>query len=184
MYDEPFADSSQIPTYLVSKLTRQHVTVALSGDGGDELFGGYTRYFRQSGLWQAIDATPQPLRTMTASGLRALSPATWSALGGLIPKRQRPEQFGDKMHKLAGVLAGEPEASAVYRQVDCQCQRLGAGSVVHLAFHIAFPQPDSEERAHLRLDCWFQLHQRKTQTFPHAVQPTHPRHPPEHLGRI
>src|SRR6266550_3823593 len=117
MYDEPFADSSQIPTYLVSKLTRQHVTVALSGDGGDELFGGYTRYFRQSGLWQAIDATPQPLRTITASGLRALSPATWSALGGLIPKRQRPEQFGDKMHKLADVLAGEPEASAFYRQV-------------------------------------------------------------------
>src|SRR5947207_1564031 len=117
MYDEPFADSSQIPTYLVSKLTRQHVTVALSGDGGDELFGGYTRYFRQSGLWQAIDATPQPLRTMTASGLRALSPATWAALVGLIPKRQRPEQFGDKMHKLANVLAGEPEASAFYRQV-------------------------------------------------------------------
>src|SRR5437764_14776846 len=74
MYDEPFADSSQIPTYLVSKLTRQHVTVALSGDGGDELFAGYTRYFRQSGLWQAIDAAPQGLRTMTASGLRALSP--------------------------------------------------------------------------------------------------------------
>src|SRR5438477_1213831 len=117
MYDEPFADSSQIPTYLVSKLTRQHVTVALSGDGGDELFGGYTRYFRQSGLWQAIDATPQPLRTIAAYGVRALSPAAWSALGGLIPARQRPEQFGDKMHKLANVLAGEPEASAFYRQV-------------------------------------------------------------------
>src|SRR6266480_3656948 len=68
-------------------------------------------------MWQAIDATPQPLRTITASGLRSLSPAAWSALGGLIPKRQRPEQFGDKMHKLANVLAGEPEASAFYRQV-------------------------------------------------------------------
>ena len=117
MYDEPFADSSQIPTYLVSKLTRQHVTVALSGDGGDELFPGYTRYFRPSRLWQAIDATPQPLRTIAAYGVRALSPAAWSALGGLIPARQRPEQFGDKMHKLANVLAGEPEASAFYRQV-------------------------------------------------------------------
>jgi asparagine synthase (glutamine-hydrolysing) len=117
MYDEPFADSSQIPTYLVSKLTRQHVTVALSGDGGDELFAGYTRYFRPSRLWQAIDATPQPLRTIAASGVRALSPAAWSALGGLIPARQRPQQFGDKMHKLANVLAGEPEASAFYRQV-------------------------------------------------------------------
>ncbi len=117
MYDEPFADSSQIPTYLVSKMTRQHVTVALSGDGGDELFAGYTRYFRAPGLWRAIDATPQPLRTVAASGLRALSPAAWSTLGGLIPEKQRPAQFGDKMHKLANVLAGEPEANAFYRQV-------------------------------------------------------------------
>ena len=117
MYDEPFADSSEIPTYLVSKMTRQHVTVALSGDGGDELFAGYTRYFRASGLWRAIDATPQPLRTVAANGLRALSPATWSALGEWIPEKQRPAQFGDKMHKLANVLAGEPEASAFYRQV-------------------------------------------------------------------
>src|SRR5438477_4209028 len=117
MYDEPFADSSQIPTYLVSKMTRQHVTVALSGDGGDELFAGYTRYFRAAALWHAIDAAPQPFRNIAASGLRALSPAAWSALGGLIPEHQRPEQFGDKMHKLANVLAGEPEASAFYRQV-------------------------------------------------------------------
>ena len=117
MYDEPFADSSQIPTYLVSKLTRQHVTVALSGDGGDELFAGYTRYFRPAGLWHAIDAAPQPLRSIAACGLRALSPAAWTALGGLIPRDHRPEQFGDKMHKLANVLGGEPEASAFYRQV-------------------------------------------------------------------
>ena len=117
MYDEPLADSSQIPTYLVSKMARQHVTVALSGDGGDELFGGYTRYFRGETLWRVIDLTPRPLRSLAASGVRALSPVAWSALGNMIPERRRPVQFGDKMHKLAGVLAGESEASSFYRQV-------------------------------------------------------------------
>ena len=117
MYDEPFADSSQVPTYLVSKMTREHVTVALSGDGGDELFAGYTRYFRGQALWRTIDATPQPLRALAACGLRALSPAAWSALGTMVPEQRRPAQFGDKMHKLAGVFDGEPEASAFYRQV-------------------------------------------------------------------
>lgn len=117
IYDEPFADSSQLPTYLVSKMTRAHVTVALSGDGGDELFAGYTRYFRGPGLWQAIDATPRPLRSLAASGIWALPPSAWSALAMAIPERHRPTQFGDKMHKLAGVLAGEPEASAFYRQI-------------------------------------------------------------------
>jgi asparagine synthase (glutamine-hydrolysing) len=117
MYDEPFADSSQLPTYLVSKMTRAHVTVALSGDGGDELFAGYTRYFRGQGLWRAIDSAPRPLRALAACGIWALPPATWSTLGEVIPEQRRPAQFGDKMHKLAGVLAGEPEASAFYRQI-------------------------------------------------------------------
>jgi asparagine synthase (glutamine-hydrolysing) len=117
MYDEPFADSSQLPTYLVSKMTRAHVTVALSGDGGDELFAGYTRYFRDQALWRAIDNAPRSLRAIAAHGIWALPPATWSALGTVIPERRRPVQFGDKMHKLAGVLAGEPEASAFYRQI-------------------------------------------------------------------
>jgi asparagine synthase (glutamine-hydrolysing) len=117
MYDEPFADSSQVPTYLVSKMTREHVTVALSGDGGDELFAGYTRYFRGKALWRTIDAAPQALRNLAACGVRTLSPAAWSALGTVIPEQHRPAQFGDKMHKLAGVLSGEPEASAFYRQI-------------------------------------------------------------------
>ena len=120
MYDEPFADSSQMPTYLVSKMTRAHVTVALSGDGGDELFAGYTRYFRGQGLWRAIEATPRPLRALAARGIWALPPSAWSALGEAIPEQRRPAQFGDKMHKLAGILAGEPEASAFYRQIVSQ----------------------------------------------------------------
>src|SRR3954471_496951 len=117
MYDEPFADSSQLPTYLVSKMTRAHVTVALSGDGGDELFAGYTRYFRGEGLWRAFEATPRPLRALAARGIYALPPALWPALGEAIPEPRRPAQFGDKMHKMAGILAGEPEASAFYRQI-------------------------------------------------------------------
>jgi asparagine synthase (glutamine-hydrolysing) len=117
MYDEPFADSSQIPTYLVSKMTRRHVTVVLSGDGGDELFAGYNRHFRGAGLRRAVGSAPQPLRTLAASGMRALSPAAWSALGAAIPEKHRPAQFGDKVHKLAGIIAGEAEAGAVYRRI-------------------------------------------------------------------
>ena len=120
MYDEPFADSSQVPTYLVAQMTRQQVTVALSGDGGDELFAGYQRYFRSELPWRAIGATPRALRGLAACGVRALPPNAWSALGTLIPEPSRPAQFGDKMHKLAGVLAGEPEASAFYRPVISQ----------------------------------------------------------------
>ncbi len=117
MYDEPFSDSSQIPTFLVSEMTRRHVTVALSGDGGDELFAGYNRYLRDNMLWNAIDATPQALRSLAASAVRTLSPSSWTALGALIPEQRRPVQFGDKMHKLARVLDGEPEASAFYKQI-------------------------------------------------------------------
>jgi asparagine synthase (glutamine-hydrolysing) len=110
MFDEPFADSSQIPTLLVSEMTRKHVTVALSGDGGDELFAGYTRYFQAAGLLPVIGTLPGGLRRAVAAGIRSLPPAAWGALFGLVPGRWRLPQPGDKMHKLAGVLSGTTES--------------------------------------------------------------------------
>jgi asparagine synthase (glutamine-hydrolysing) len=102
-YDEPFADSSQIPTYLVSAMTRQHVTVALSGDGGDELFGGYTRYQFTSQL-RALRLLPQPLRAAMAHMITAVPADRWSQLLSFIPEGIRPGQLGDKLHKFAAVM--------------------------------------------------------------------------------
>lgn len=114
-YDEPFADSSQIPTFLVSEMTRTHVTVALSGDGGDELFAGYERYRLGERLWSLIQPAPQPLRLLGARALTALPPATWDRLLGAIPGFPLTHP-GDKMSKLAAILtAGDP--GTLYRRL-------------------------------------------------------------------
>ncbi|HYC28704.1 MAG TPA: asparagine synthase C-terminal domain-containing protein, partial [Chitinophagaceae bacterium] len=98
MYDEPFADSSQIPTFLVSELARQHVTVALSGDGGDELFAGYNRYTFVDEHWNKLSRTPQPIRWLMSSLLMSISPSAWDKL--LFTVRNA----GNKVHKLAGLM--------------------------------------------------------------------------------
>jgi asparagine synthase (glutamine-hydrolysing) len=105
LYCEPFADSSQIPTFLVSQLAKQHVTVSLSGDAGDELFCGYNRYQMTSSLWRKLALMPIPLRALAAKGITALSPAAWDRLAGIIPGAGRYAALGDKFHKGAGVLA-------------------------------------------------------------------------------
>ena len=118
-YDEPFADSSQIPTLLLARLTRRHVTVALSGDGGDEVFAGYNRYLWLPRLWRRLGATPRPFRLGLAGALRALSPAAWDVLGRALPRGRRPRQLGDKLWK-AGAALCQDSLDEAYRSVVSQ----------------------------------------------------------------
>lgn len=97
LYDEPFADSSQIPTFLVCRAARRNVTVALSGDGGDELFGGYNRYFWGQRIWDRIGWMPFPMRRVIGQGIQAMPTGAWDAIGSLVPVATR---LGDKAHKL------------------------------------------------------------------------------------
>lgn len=104
-FDEPFADASQIPTLLVSQLTRRHVTVALSGDGGDELFGGYPRYDFAVRLEAVLGRVPHALRRAGASAVSALSPAAWEKTAAFFVGSDRAARFGERLHKAARVAA-------------------------------------------------------------------------------
>lgn len=120
LYDEPFADSSQIPTFLVAQLARQHVTVSLSGDGGDELFGGYNHYRLVPDLWQRIGWLPWSLRAALAGILKTIPTNRWNrlfaALSLILPRNWHDQNPGEKLHKLAEVLKlNDPEA--IYRNL-------------------------------------------------------------------
>ena len=111
MYDEPFADASQIPTYLVSRFARGEVTVALTGDGGDELFAGYNRHFRAPALWKQLDRVPAPLRRTLGSALGQLPSSLWARASDLLPGERQPH-FGAKVQKalrVAGTARGFDE---------------------------------------------------------------------------
>ncbi|MBV9929927.1 MAG: asparagine synthase (glutamine-hydrolyzing) [Alphaproteobacteria bacterium] len=109
MYDEPFADSSQIPTHLVSRFAREQVTVALSGDGGDELFAGYNRHFAAPRLWRRLQMLPRPVRGLIGTPLSRLPSGVWN----LAPGRRQPH-FGAKMQKALRVAGAARSFDDVY----------------------------------------------------------------------
>jgi asparagine synthase (glutamine-hydrolysing) len=118
IYDEPFSDSSQIPTYLVSKLARQHVTVSLSGDGGDESFGGYPVYAAVVPLWNKLRRIPYAARAVFGHALSTVPVSGWDAVIRNAPASFRTRAFarGDLVHKLADVLTCR-SLEATYRRV-------------------------------------------------------------------
>jgi asparagine synthase (glutamine-hydrolysing) len=161
MYCEPFSDSSQIPTFLVSQMAKQHVTVALSGDGGDELFGGYNRYMVARKVWGPVQRLPAFTRHAAAGLLRALPPATWDKLFDwarpVLPKRFQLSIPGEKARKLADVLTLS-DGHAFYRQLtshwtDPASVVIGATEPQTLLTDAtAWPKTDSLEHAMMAMD--------------------------------
>jgi asparagine synthase (glutamine-hydrolysing) len=146
LYDEPFADSSQIPTFLVAQLARQHVTVSLSGDGGDELFSGYNRYLWASRIWQYCRVTPHALRASLAKAMTRPSPGAWNRLFDMarfaVPAGLRYANPGDKLHKLAEML-GAHSPEEVYLSLVSQWKR--PADIVRGAVELPTVLTDSEQ---------------------------------------
>jgi asparagine synthase (glutamine-hydrolysing) len=120
MFDEPLADPSQIPTFLVCQLARREVTVALTGDGGDELFGGYNRYISGERMIAGLQRWPRLLRKFSAAGATSLSPRSWNrmrdALRPVFPAAGRTRLLGEKIHKIGDLLRAD-STSAMYRSL-------------------------------------------------------------------
>jgi asparagine synthase (glutamine-hydrolysing) len=122
VYDEPFADSSQIPSILVAKMARRNVTVALSGDGGDELFCGYNRYLWTKRLWAALSAVPEPLRLAAGKLLLSISPErlesilSWTKMSFLSAQLLESGKSGARLHKL-GASMGSKDAQGLYESL-------------------------------------------------------------------
>jgi asparagine synthase (glutamine-hydrolysing) len=125
IYDEPFADRSQIPTFLVSQLARQHVTVALSGDGGDEVFGGYNRHFYGPWLWRRLRPWPRSLRQRLARLVTAIPPRRWDAAAEylylILPRSSRQPTPGNRLHKIADLMSAD-SPQAIYRRLTSYWQ--------------------------------------------------------------
>ena len=118
IWDEPFSDSSQIPTLLVSELARDHVTVTLSGDGGDELFCGYNRYTKGYQMWQRLHSLPTPVRQVLGRMMQATPVAQLERLVRLLPKRFQIPHLADQLTKLADVVKESSGESYYHRLVS------------------------------------------------------------------
>jgi asparagine synthase (glutamine-hydrolysing) len=159
VYDEPFGDSSQLPTYLVAQLARRHVTVALSGDGGDELFGGYERYSLGLRVRPLLARVSPILRRLIAASVRALPVPVWDGLGAVarpfLPGRFRTSMHGDRLYKAADVLACRNNEEA-YRRLFSFWWReplvLGASSPTEFALTSPWPSMTSPVQPMMLLD--------------------------------
>lgn len=120
LFDEPFADSSQIPAFMVARMARQHVTVALSGDGGDELFAGYSRYHHARTLWRSFGIAPAPLRRFIGRSLAGVPDSSLApviaALGRNLPARWRMRDAGGKA-QILGEMLQQSEFRSFYRRL-------------------------------------------------------------------
>lgn len=161
IYSEPFSDSSQIPTFLVSELASQHVKVALSGDGGDELFGGYNRYLIAQDVWKKSRKIPEPARKLISSILLTVPPAKWDSIfntiSPVLPQQLRIRTVGDKAHKLASVLSLESNYE-YYRALTSHWRHpehivIGGYEPITLASNYdAWPKTDSFEHTMMAID--------------------------------
>ena len=126
LYDEPFADSSQIPTHMVCRQARSEMKVALSGDAGDELFGGYNRYFWAQRIWNKISWLPRPIRTKLADAISKISPSSLdnlaSPVNACLPAHRRLALLGDKAHKLASRLRDVHDLDDLYLSLVSEWQ--------------------------------------------------------------
>jgi len=125
IWDEPFADVSQLPTLLLSEVTRRAVTVALSGDGGDELFGGYERYGWTESSWSKLKWMPLPARRAVANAVRLVSPAQWDRLVAPVARKSRPGLTGDRIHKIAALITAT-NVSELYENFLSSWKKRGA----------------------------------------------------------
>jgi len=149
IYDEPFADSSQIPTFLVAQLTRGHVTVALSGDGGDELFAGYSHYVSAKRVWLLTRLLPSALRHVLGASLSKLGGPPWdrtvAQFEGLLPRASFEFASGHKIRRLAAALATNEVATFYQNRVS---RWLDPGEVVvgYEDCRLPFAAPERQPR--------------------------------------